>query len=145
MAQIKKIMCAVDFSEMSAKVAAYTQLLARALDASVNVVHVAPSHAPFVGLHGSQSAIEGFLEETVSRAEKTMNSFIKDNFSDTEVTSNILSGYADEEILKFVRDGNVDIIIMGTHGRRGMDRVLFGSVAERVVKTAPIPVLTIRP
>lgn len=145
MAEIKNILCAVDFSEISTKVADYTGLLAKALNASVTVIHVAPSLAPFVGLHGSQSSMEDFIRETVSKAEQSMDSFIRENFSDVEVSGTILSGYADEEILKFVKHGSVDLIILGTHGRRGMDKVLFGSVAERVVKSASIPVLTIRP
>jgi nucleotide-binding universal stress UspA family protein len=54
-------------------------------------------------------------------------------------------GYAPEKILETAREVAADMIIMGTHGRRGVDRIPFGSVAEKIVKTATIPVLTIRP
>ena len=57
----------------------------------------------------------------------------------------MVTGYAAEEIFGMAAKENVDLIIMGTHGRKGIDRILFGSVAEKVVKGAKCPVLTIRP
>ena len=145
MSEIKHIMCAVDFSEMSAKVAAYTQLLAKSLNASVKVVYVAPSLSQYVGFHVPPTSIENFVGEIVSGAEKTMDSFIQENFSEIDVTGKVISGYAAEEILGFAKEEGIDLIIMGTHGRKGIDRVLFGSVAEKIVKSASIPVMTIRP
>ncbi len=145
MINIKNIMCAVDFSEMSSKVASYAQLLAKSLNASVKVVYVAPSLSQYVGFHVPPTSIENFVGEIVTGAEKTMDSFIQENFSDIDVVGKVLSGYAAEEILNFAHDENADMIIMGTHGRKGIDRVLFGSVAEKIVKSASIPVMTIRP
>lgn len=145
MAEVKRIMCAVDFSEMSAKVAAYTQVLAKALNASVKVVYVAPSLSQYVGFHVPPTSIENFVGEIVSGAEKTMDSFIQENFSEVDVQGTVLSGYAAEEILNYAADEKMGMIIMGTHGRKGIDRVLFGSVAEKIVKSASIPVMTIRP
>jgi len=145
MAEIKHIMCAVDFSEMSAKVAAYTQYLAKSLNASVKVVYVAPSLSQYVGFHVPPTSIENFVGEIVSGAEKTMDSFIQENFSEIDVAGKVISGYAAEEILGFAKEEGIDLIIMGTHGRKGIDRVLFGSVAEKIVKSASIPVMTIRP
>ena len=57
----------------------------------------------------------------------------------------LVVGYAAEEILKTAVKENCDLIVMGTHGRKGIDRILFGSVAEKVVKRSSVPVLTIRP
>ncbi|MFN2266998.1 MAG: universal stress protein [Desulfonatronovibrio sp.] len=145
MAQIKNIMCAVDFSEMSAKVASYTQTLSKSLDASVKVVYVAPSLSQYVGFHVPPTSIENFVGEIVTGAEKTMDTFVEENFSEIDVTGKVLSGYAAEEILNYADSENIDIIIMGTHGRKGIDRVLFGSVAEKIVKAAKMPVMTIRP
>ncbi len=145
MTKIKNIMCAVDFSEMSAKVASYAQLLSKSLNAPVKVVYVAPSLSQYVGFHVPPTSIENFVGEIVSGAEKTMDSFIQENFSDIDVSGRVLSGYAAEEILNYAGEENIDLIIMGTHGRKGIDRVLFGSVAEKIVKSASIPVMTIRP
>ncbi|MFP4083790.1 MAG: universal stress protein [Desulfonatronovibrio sp.] len=145
MATIKKVMCAVDFSEMSSTVASYAQLLGKSLNASVKVVYVAPSLSQYVGFHVPPTSIESFVGEIVSGAEKTMDTFVQENFKDIDVTGKVLSGYAAEEILSYAREEEIDLIIMGTHGRKGIDRVLFGSVAEKIVKSASIPVMTIRP
>jgi len=57
----------------------------------------------------------------------------------------VVQGDPAEEILKYVESEKVDLVIMGTHGRKGLDRILFGSVANEVVKRSPAPVLTINP
>jgi nucleotide-binding universal stress UspA family protein len=57
----------------------------------------------------------------------------------------VVTGYAAEEILGVAEGEDADMIVMGTHGRKGIDRILFGSVAEKVVKGAKCPVLTVRP
>lgn len=145
MATIKTIMCAVDFSEMSSTVASYAQHLGKSLNSSVKVVYVAPSLSQYVGFHVPPTSIESFVGEIVSGAEKTMDTFLQENFRDIDVTGKVLSGYAAEEILNYAREEKIDLIIMGTHGRKGIDRVLFGSVAEKIVKSASIPVMTIRP
>jgi len=145
MAEIKKILCAIDFSEISSKVADYTQTIAKSLGASVKVVYVAPSLSQYVGFHVPPTSIESFVGEIVSGAEKTMDIFVKENFTEVDVSANVITGYASEEILNFSEQEEVDLIVMGTHGRKGIDRILFGSVAEKVVKRAKMPVLTIRP
>ncbi len=74
-----------------------------------------------------------------------MDRFIQDNFNIPNVKGKILKGYADEEILNYARKENIDLIILGTYGKKKMDRLFFGSVAEKVVKASEIPVMTIRP
>jgi universal stress protein A len=56
----------------------------------------------------------------------------------------VLKGTPCKEILKFAGENKVDIIVIGTHGRKGLDRVIFGSTAEKVVRDAPCPVLSVR-
>ncbi|MFP4586783.1 MAG: universal stress protein [Desulfohalobiaceae bacterium] len=145
MAQIKSILCAVDFAEYSPQIADYAQTLAHALNAEVHALYVAPTLAQYVGFQVSPGSIENFVNEIISGAEETMNKFIQENLSKIKATGHVLSGYAAEEILNFADQHQVDLIVMGTHGRKGIDRILFGSVAERVVKSASIPVLTLRP
>jgi universal stress protein A len=60
------------------------------------------------------------------------------------VTTRVLHGWATGEITQLATDGKFDLIVMGTHGRSGLKHLLLGSVAERVVRTAPCPVLTVR-
>ncbi|KUJ95837.1 MAG: hypothetical protein PWR24_1386 [Desulfonauticus sp.] len=145
MASIKKILCAVDFSDMSKKVADYAATLARALEGEVVVLYVAPSLSQYVGFHVPPASIETFVGEIVSGAEKTMEVFIQENFESVSAQGIVKTGYAAEEILEVAEKEEVDLIVMGTHGRKGIDRILFGSVAEKVVKGAKMPVLTVRP
>lgn len=143
--EIKRILCAVDLSEHSKEVASYAVLLAKSYGASVIVVYTAPSLSQYVGFHVPPNTIENFVGEIVTGAEKSMQAFVAENFAGIEARGQVLIGYAAEEILKRAHEENVDVIVMGTHGRKGIDRILFGSVAEKVVKNADMPVLTIRP
>ncbi|BBD09727.1 universal stress protein [Desulfovibrio ferrophilus] len=145
MATIKKILCAVDFSDSSAQVAGYAAELGKSLDAEILVLYVAPSLNQYVGFHVPPSSIENFVGGIVDGAEQTMDQFIQDNFAGMETSGRVVTGYAAEEILGVAKEEQAHMIIMGTHGRKGIDRILFGSVAEKVVKGADMPVLTIRP
>ena len=145
MASIKKVLCAIDFSDSSAQVADYTAHLAESLKADIVVLYVAPSLNQYVGFHVPPSSIENFVGGIVDGAEQTMEVFIQDNFPGLVVNGRVTTGYAAEEMLGIAKEEHADMIVMGTHGRKGIDRILFGSVAEKVVKAADIPVLTIRP
>lgn len=141
----KTILCAIDFSDHSKTVAQHASMLAGSMGATVLVVYAAPSLSQYVGFHVPPNSIENFVGEIVSGAEKAMENFVAENFSNVPAKGKIVIGYAAEEILALAEKEKVDLIIMGTHGRRGIDRILFGSVAEKVVKSAEQPVLTIRP
>ncbi|WP_255192144.1 universal stress protein [Natronobeatus ordinarius] len=65
--------------------------------------------------------------------------------ADLEVTSTIREGVPAEEILAYASENDVDMIVMATHGRTGLDHVLMGSVAEQVVRNSTVPVVTVRP
>lgn len=145
MADIKKVLCAVDFSDYSPMVADHANMIASCVGAQVVVLYVAPSLSQYVGFHVPPSSIESFVGEIVTGAEDTMNEFIRDNFKDLNVQGKVVTGYPAEEILAIAEAEGADMIVMGTHGRKGIDRILFGSVAEKVVKSSPVPVLTVRP
>ncbi|WP_316899150.1 universal stress protein [Pseudodesulfovibrio indicus] len=145
MADIKKILCAVDFSDYSPMVADYANMMAKCSAAKVTVLYVAPSLSQYVGFHVPPSSIESFVGEIVTGAEDTMNAFVKENFNDLNVEGKVVTGYPAEEILAICEAEGCDMIVMGTHGRKGIDRILFGSVAEKVVKSSKVPVLTVRP
>ncbi len=145
MPTLKKILCAVDFSEGSPQVAEYAATLAAAAKAEILCVYIAPSLAEYVGFNVPQAALDTFIGDVVASAETTMNEFLASNFKGLPVTGLVLAGYPAEEILKAAETHHADIIVMGTHGRTGIDRIIFGSVAEKVVKAADCPVLTVKP
>lgn len=145
MKTIKKIICALDLSQHSTLVAEYAVTMAKAFDAEIIAVYAAPALTQYVGFHVPPSSIENFVGEIVTGAEKTMQEFVEENFKDVKATGKVVNGYAAEEILSIIDNSDADLLIMGTHGRKGIDRILFGSVAEKVVKSAKVPVMTIRP
>ncbi|WP_459937655.1 universal stress protein [Desulfonatronum parangueonense] len=145
MVEMKKILCAIDFSEVSPMVAEYAHSLSKAFGAEVILLYSAPSLNQYVSFHVPPNSIETFVGEIVTGAEQSMEAFISQHLPDVNVTGRVVSGYAAEEIVKCADEENVDMIVMGTHGRKGIDRILFGSVAEKVVKAANCPVLTLRP
>lgn len=144
-AVVKKILCAVDLSEHSAQVAEYAALFASKLNAELYVVYVAPTLSQYTGFKVPQSDIHAFVGEIVSGAQASMNDFCAAHFEGLNVKTEVLVGYASDEILAKSKRDSVDMVIMGTHGRKGIDRILFGSVAEKVVKNSEVPVLTIHP
>ncbi|MCQ2444766.1 MAG: universal stress protein [Mailhella sp.] len=145
MPKLEKIVCALDLSEHSKAVAEYACMLAKTGGASIVAVYAAPTLTQYTGFHVPPNTIDSFVGEIVSGAEKAMEKFASENFTDVEVKTEVVVGYAAEEILAVAEKEGADMIIMGTHGRKGIDRILFGSVAEKVVKNSSIPVLTVRP
>ncbi len=145
MVNINKILCAIDFSVTSRQVAAYAVYFAEKTGAEITVLYVAPSLSQYVGFHVPPSSIENFAGDVMEGAEKSMQKFMEENFSGVKAKNIIRSGYPAEEIIETAANEDASLIVMGTHGRKGFDRVLFGSVAEKVVKSASIPVMTVRP
>lgn len=145
MPALKKILCAIDLSDQSESVAEYAVMLAKLANASIVAVYAAPTLTQYTGFHVPPNTIDNFVGEIVSGAEKSMAEFVAQNFIGVEARGVVVVGYAAEEILAMAEKEQVDIIVMGTRGRKGIDLILFGSVAEKVVKNASCPVLTIRP
>lgn len=145
MSSFKKIICALDLADHSKLVASYASMLAKMSGASVVAVYAAPTMTQYTGFHVPPNTIDNFVGEIVNGAGKALKEFMDENFEGVSVTSEVVVGYAAEEILAIAAREEADLIVMGTHGRTGIDRILFGSVAEKIVKNSPIPVMTIRP
>jgi nucleotide-binding universal stress UspA family protein len=145
MSMFKKILCPVDFSESSAAIAKTAREFALKFEAEVIVVYVAPSMIQYEIFDLPAASLPQLVGDIVSGAEKTMTEFVTKHFPDVRATGKVVSGDAAEAIVTLSQAEKADIIIMSTHGRQGLNRLLFGSVAEKVVKTSDVPVMTIRP
>src|SRR5512138_1221641 len=145
MKEFKTILFANDFAETSEEVFDYALSLAKKYSARLLIVHVINEPVDLRGFYVPHISFENLEKEIVEGAEKMMDKFcrtkVKD-FADYETT--ILSGIPYEEIIKKADEAQASLIVMGTHGRRGLDHMLFGSTAERVVRGAGCPVLTVR-
>lgn len=145
MADIRKILCAVDFSPMAPHVADYARTLAKALDAEVVVLYVAPTLKRYGSFAVSPESIENFVSAIVNGARETMDEFLEREMAGVPAKGMVEMGYAPEAINAVALEQGCGLVIMGTHGRRGIDRIVFGSVAEKVVKSSTVPVLTVHP
>jgi nucleotide-binding universal stress UspA family protein len=146
MTAIKKILVPVDFSENSQKILRSAEEFASKFEASLAIVFVVQSFDDYSGFFVPHMPIAQFEEEVVQSAREKMKSFVAETLSGGGASATaILSGDVAGEINRYAAEQGVDLIIMGTHGYKGLEKVLFGSVAEKIVKTAPCPVLTINP
>ena len=140
-----KILFATDFSENSEHAFDYALTLARKFDARLLIIHVINEPVDLRGFYVPHISFEKLEKEIEEGAEQMMQKFCRTKVADfTNYESLIVAGIPYEEILRKSADEQVSLIILGTQGRKGIDHFLFGSTAERVVRNATCPVMTVR-
>lgn len=146
MVEIKKILLPVDFSEVAPVVAKWAKDFARQLKAKIILAYILEDLTAYEGIYVDVKTLTELENTLFEGAKKSMEDFLKEHFSDfPEVEPVIEKGDVVETLLEIAKEKGADLIVMGTHGRKGLDKILFGSVAEGVVKNSPIPVVTINP
>ena len=146
MNDIKKILVPIDFSKSSPKIVDYAKYFTGKHEAKLVILNVVESIQNYEGFAIPHISLAQLSEGLLQSAEKKMADFVEEHMGQPiAYEAKVLMGYVDEEINRFAQKEGVDLIIMGTHGYRGFEHALFGSVAEKVVKTAPCPVLLINP
>jgi nucleotide-binding universal stress UspA family protein len=148
MIALKKVVVATDFSEPSDAALTYGRELARSFGAQLTVVHVVDdSMSRAYGIDGGMILGDREIQRQIeASAREQLNAAISD--ADREQLKAeplvLVSAAPATAIVSYAREARTDLIVMGTHGRGGMAHLLMGSVSERVVRTAPCPVLTVR-
>ena len=146
MKEFKKILFPVDLSESSPKLVPYVTTMAEKFGAEIHLLFVARVFQYFSGIYVPHPSISKFEDEIVEGAKKRLKEFTEENFSGLPGTkAEVIAGDISEEILKYTESKGIDLLILGTHGRKGLEKVVFGSVAERVAKASPVPVLLVNP
>ncbi len=146
MKEFKKIQFPKDLSQSSENIAPYVQALAEKFHSKIHLLFVARVFDHFASIYVPYPSINHFEKEILEGAEKKLYEFIDVHFKDyADLKTEVIPGDASEEIIRYIQSREIDLVIMGTHGRKGLDKILFGSVAERVVKTSPVPVLVVNP
>ena len=146
MKPFKRILVPIDYSPHSSEAIQVAMDLARRYEASIQLVHVYQpvdfglpegfmSYAPIQETE-LISALTKKLEDEQKTAQNIAPSIL--------VTSKLLHGVVASQIVKLAREDRCDLIVMGTHGRTGISHVVMGSVAEKVLRTSPCPVLSVR-
>jgi nucleotide-binding universal stress UspA family protein len=146
MVTIKRILYPIDFSECSYDVLPYVLSIAEKFGATIHLLYVARDLRHFAGFHVPHTSISLFTKELVDASERMMDQVCKDHLDRCpRFERKVMIGDAGEEIVRTAEKEGIDLIVMGTHGRKGLDRTLFGSVAGFVVKHSSVPVLTVNP
>jgi nucleotide-binding universal stress UspA family protein len=139
-----KILFANDFSENSEHAFDYALTLAKQFNSRLIIIHVINEPVDLRGFYVPHISFEKLEKEIEEGAEKMMQKFCRTKAKDfTNYETLIIAGIPYEEILKKADEENVSLIVLGTQGRKGIDHFLFGSTAERVVRNAKCPVMTV--
>lgn len=142
---IKRILFPTDFSEGALAALSCAVDMAKSHGAKLIMLHVIYDIVATSGLHVPHISTEEMDKELDVSARKELDKFgWEARKSLKDVQYDVIKGIPYEEILRYAEEKNIDLIVIGTHGRKGLDKFLFGSTAERVVRNAPCPVLTVR-
>ena len=145
MKSFDNILVATDFSDYSEEACNYALSLARKFDASLLFLHVVNEPVDLRGFYVPHISFEELEKEISEGATKMLDKFCSEKLSDfNRYEKLVVTGVPYEEIIRTATERAVSLIVIGTHGRTGLDHIIFGSTAERVVRTAPCPVLTVR-
>jgi len=145
MVNVDKILFPCDFTECSSKVLPYVLSMAERYDSQVYILYVDELHE-WGGHFIPHQSLTVLRDEALKAAEKTMDKVCEEQLqSCPNFQRKIVSGDPAAEILKTIESEGIDMVVMGTHGRKGIEERIFGSIAENVVKKSPVPVLIVNP
>ena len=143
--EIKSILFPTDFSEGSAQALQYAVDMSKRYGAKLHVVHIIYDITKATGWYVPHVSTDKMYQEIQEGAKKELDRFaVKELAEVKDVERTVITGVPHEEVINFAKKHKIDLIIMGTHGRKGIDRILFGSTAAQIVRFAPCPVLTVR-
>jgi nucleotide-binding universal stress UspA family protein len=141
----RTILFATDFSESSEHAFKYALSLARKFESRLGIIHVINEPVDLRGFYVPHISFDKLEEEIEQGARKMMENFCRTHAKDYPgVETFVVPGIPYDEIIKKAEELAADLVVVGTHGRTGLDHVLFGSTAEKVVRKSPVPVMTIR-
>ena len=141
----------IDFSDNAATILKAAAYVAGAFKAELHLVFVVQNFEDYSGFFVPPVNLPNLEEELYASAQQQMDAFVAEHrqlcldAGVSIVTSKVLAGDVGEEVVKYAAQKDIQLIVMGTHGYKGLERIMFGSVAEKVVKTAACAVMTINP
>jgi len=146
MIDLRRILVPTDFSKHSENALAYAAAFAEKLDAELYLLHVVQDLALFVPEAVTVAPpVTPPVEQLTAAVREALDRVIDSHqLRRFTVHAEVREGSPFYEIVRFAKEQEIDLVIMGTHGRTGLIHVLLGSVAEKVVRKSPCPVLTVR-
>lgn len=146
MIKLNAILHPTDFSESAAAAAEYAYTIGARFDCEVHLLHVVPEILPvIIPEYGTTLWPEEFLQQAEEGAQRSLDLLPRDEWENqVRVVRAVMRGPAAQKVIDYAEEHDIDLIIMGTHGRSGLAHVLMGSVAERIVRKSSRPVMTVR-
>ena len=146
MKAFSSVLFPVDFSECSEQVFPYALDMAKKFDATLHLLFVARDISYLTTVDVSRDILMNTVAEVARAGEARMQAFCEKSLGGlSDYEAKVVMGNPSEEIVKYADEKGIDLIVMATHGRKGLDRTLMGSVADYVIKNATTPVMTINP
>lgn len=147
MVEIRKILFPVDFTQNSSKVLSYVLSISEKYESMIYLLHVVEDLSKWgSGFYIPHASLKTYEKDALAGAEKLMEKVCTEQLqSCPNFQRRIVLGDPAQEILRCIEDEDIHLVIMGTHGRKGLEHTVFGSVAENVVKQSPVPVMVINP
>jgi nucleotide-binding universal stress UspA family protein len=145
MKQVQKILFPIDLASDNKTIIPWVQEMVNKFNATVYLLYVTQPATYFPSFYVNVN-LESLLAEVQVGAKKQMAAIVRDFFKDfPKLETRVELGSPAEKILEVAEKEKIDLIIIGTHGRKGLEKALFGSVALKVVQFSRCPVLTISP
>jgi nucleotide-binding universal stress UspA family protein len=146
MAAITHVLCPVDFSEQSRHALEHARAFARFYDARLTALHVYSAAIPPMGSElGAAAPLTLPVDPEALREEVRRFGTPEPSTAGTDVSVVVQEGIAAKEIVRYADEHAVDLLVLGTHGRSGFEHLFLGSVAEKVVRSTQLPVMTVPP
>jgi nucleotide-binding universal stress UspA family protein len=146
MVEFSKILFPIDFSGIGVKISPYVRMMATRHQAKVEVLHVLEITSEYTGLVEAHVDLDQIMENMERGAEQKLAQIAEEHLAGLpEVSTVLLKGRPGQEIRDYAKNNRIDLIIMASHARKGLDYVFFGSVAHKVTRTPDVPVLLINP
>jgi nucleotide-binding universal stress UspA family protein len=146
MREIKKILFPYDLSENAPKILPYVLSVSEAYNSTIYLLHVVHDLQKWGKVYIPHPSMGVLQKEALEGAEKAMDRVCEEQLqSCPNFQRRVVSGDPATEILKTIESEHIDLVIMGTHGRKGLEHIVIGSVAENVVRKSPVPVMTVNP
>ena len=146
MEKFKTILFPVDLSPASPKLVPYVQTMAEKFESDIHLLFVVRRFQHLSTMYVPDPTIFMLEKEITRGAGKRLDEFRNEHFAMSEnVKLAVVSGDPAEEIMNYIQSEKIDMVMMGTHGRKGLSKIAFGSVADRVVKNSQVPVFIVNP
>lgn len=144
--EIRHILFPTDFSDVALHALRYARNFAQMQYATLHCLHVVDEAYQYLSVGPDTVPIGPPMEHLIAQAKKELAAFVEENLANESfpIKRSVVCGPPFMEIIHYARKQEIDLIVIGTHGRTGLKHVLLGSVAEKVIRKASCPVLSVR-